>query len=252
MKNALFLSVFIFFLTGCVIKNDNIAIEKRIIINDSGRELISGLNEPVVDYILFKDGEEYCTESDSQLLINVGTYGINLNLVSGSEYRFTEFTIKADGEIKYILDVDSTANSDGFNISIDGVFSITPKVFLKKVTGVIFDTLDYESLSVEIITDESSFLDPVSLTFKVSSNIPDATFQVFKYTIYWVTGPELIQNDIFDMDTGDVYNPLEEGDEDPWGSGKFKIVTTNSSGETVFVVGFSDEWSKKHIHLILD
>lgn len=251
MKNLLILSIWLFSITGCVMKSETITIKKSIIINDAGRELISGLNEPMVDYILFKDGEEFKVEVDYPLLINDGTYVINLNLVSGSEYKFTEFTIKADGEILYVLDVDSTANSDGFNISIDGVFSVTPKVFLKKVTGIIFDNLEYESLSVEITTDESSFLDPVSLTFKVSSNVPDATFQIFKYTIYWVTGPELNQNDIYDMDTGAIFNPLIEGDEDPWGSGKFKIVTTNSTGETVFVVGFSDEWSKKHIHLVL-
>ena len=251
MKNILFLSVLLFFITGCVMESEDMSIKKRIIINDSGRKLISGLNDPKVDYILFKDGDKFKVEVDYPLIINEGTYVINLNLVSGSEYKFTEFTIKADGKIVYMLDVDSTVNSDGFKISIDGIFSVTPKVFLKKVTGVIFDSLDYESLSVEIITDESSFLDPVSLTFKVSSNIPDATFKIFKYTIYWVKGPELNQNDIYDMDTGYIFNPLKEGDEDPWGSGKFKIVTTNSKGETVFVVGFSDEWSKKHIHLIL-
>ncbi len=95
-------------------------------------------------------------------------------------------------------------------------------------------------------------MDPVSLTFQVSSNITDAVFKIYKYTIYWVSGPIINQNQTFDMDTGKLFDPMVEGDEDPWGSGKFKIETTNSLGETVFVVGFSEEWDKKHIHLILD
>lgn len=252
MKNILYISVIVSLITGCTIKNDVIKVEKNLIINDSTRELISGLNNPVVDYVLNKDGEEYLSKTDELLTAVDGTYVITFDLYSGSDYKFTEFTIKSNDSIEYILDIDSLSNNEGFNISIDGVFSVTPKVYLKKVTGIVFDTLNYETLSVEIITDQSSYLDPVPLTFKISSNIPDATFHIYKYTIYWVTGPELNQNEIFDMDTGLLFDPLEDGDEDPWGSGKFKIVTTNSIGESVFVVGFCDEWSTKHIHLELE
>ena len=62
----------------------------------------------------------------------------------------------------------------------------------------------------------------------------------------------MVQNEIYDMDTGNIFDPLIEGDDDPWGSGKFKIVTQNSLGNDVFITGFSEEWSQKHIHLILD
>lgn len=242
----------IIFVLSCAVNSSTEIIEQKIIINDSDRSLIDGLNEPVVDYILLKDGEEYIEKTDLLLSSENGTYVINLELISGSVYSFQEFTIKTENITEYVLDYESQDNIDGFQISVDGVFSVTPKVYLKRVTGVVFDNLEYEMLSVEISTDESSYLDPVELTFKISSNIEGATFQLYKYTIYWVTGPELNQNEIFDMDTGDIYDPLIEGDEDPWGSGKFKIVTTNSQGENVFVVGFSDEWSKKHIHLTLD
>lgn len=253
MKFNIIILILITLLFGCSMHNpsDNY-IEKEVSIININRDLISGLTSPVVDYILFKDGELYNEGQDVSLLENSGTYTLQLNLITGSNYNFTTFTIKSNNIVEYILDQDLISNNDGFTISIDGVFSVPPKVFLKKVTGVIYENVDYENLSVDVVTDESSYLDPVPLTFKVSSNIPGAVFKVYKYTIYWVSGPILNQGEIFDMDTGNIFDPLIDGDEDPWGSGKFKIETTNSIGDTVFIVGFSEEWSEKYIHLVLD
>ncbi|QEN03218.1 hypothetical protein EW093_00365 [Thiospirochaeta perfilievii] len=252
MKNRVFYTFIILIVLGCNVETRNELVDSYITISDVSRVFISGLDTPTVSYTLTKDGEEYLNAVDIPLVESGGTYAINLSLLTGAEYKFLDFTISSNNQLTYILDEGDINNSTGFSISTDGVFSSTPCVYLNRVTDIVFEGLEYETFSVEISTDETSVLDPVDLTFQVSSNIPDATFKIYKYTIYWVSGPTLAQNDIFDMDTGNLFNPLEVGDDEAWGSGKFKIETTNSSGEMVFVVGFTEEWSKKHIHLILD
>ncbi len=245
------ISIVIIFITlSCSLNNEKI-LNQRVYLKNETRTLINSLNTPTVSLKLLKDGEIYSTLSNVQLTEDLGGYYIDLDLLSGGKYTFSEFSLYSDGKLAYILDVDAVANSEGFTLSLDGVLSVTPKVYLKKVTGIVYSNLEYQTLSVDIQLDESSVMEPVNLTFQVSSNIPDATFHIYKYTIYWVSGPILEQNQTFDMDTGDIYDPLEEGDDDPWGSDKFKIVTTDSQGNEVFVVGFAAEWSKKHIHLTL-
>lgn len=253
MFRVVILVLMSFLLLGCKMEsNKNETVEQKVLLNESTREVISGLESPVVDYTLLKDGEDYADVLDIPLVESGGTYAISLTLVSGSSYVFSKFTIKTATNTEYILDAGVEGNTTGFSISVDGVLSTPPKIYLKRVTGIIFESLEYDTLSVDVITDESSFLEPVSLTFKVSSNVPNAVFHVYKYTRYWISGPTLEQNQIYDMDTGNIFDPMVEGDEDPWGNGKFKIVTTNTTGETVFVVGLTEEWSKKHVHLVLN
>lgn len=251
MKKQLIYLILVVSFSGCMIQTEKEIVQKKILINDQDRASISGLINPVVDYTLLKDGEEYLCETGVTLTESDGSYSLDFNLLTGSSYSFSLFNISSERGLEYILDSDISGNSDGFTISVDGVFSVTPKVYLKKVSDIAFDPMEYENLSVEITTDESSFLEPVELTFKVSSNIPDATFKIYKYSIYWVSGPTLNQGEIFDMDTGLKFDPLVEGDGEAWGNDKFKIETTNSNGDTIFIVGFSSEWSKKHIYLEL-
>lgn len=218
---------------------------------DIDRSLISGLSSPKVDYTLEKDAADYLDVTDYVLEEIDGYYVLSLNLLSGADYRFTLFTITTDAGVEFILDSDSTGNTDGFNISTNGVLSVTPTIYLKKVSGVEYEQIDYENIDITVVLDEASQLEPAELTFRVSSNIVDATFEIFKYSIYWKSGGILQQNEIFDMDTGVVFDPLEEGDNESWGTGKFKIVTTDSQGESVSVVGISEDWSRKHIFLNL-
>lgn len=237
---------------GCSLNNLNNSKEQLILIRDTERALISGLTTPLVDFVINRDDEEYINVENYPLIINNGTYAISISLLSGAKYQFESFTIKDGDEINYILDKNSTINIEGFSISTDGVLSTTPKVILLKVVGIVFDPLEYEVISLDIPSEEILTIDPPELTFKISSNVPNATFTIYKYTIYWVNSGVFEQNSIFDMDTGNMFNPLIDGDGESWGSGKFKIETKNSYGEVVFLEGLSDDWSKKHIHLVLN
>lgn len=248
--------IYMFFLLivllSCQVSHDKPMFENSIELINIDRTVISGLTDPRINFTLLKDDEDFLTVTDGVLDSSGTGYSFSLNLLSGANYRFSDFTITEGSEIVYILDTDSQVTIDGFSISTDGVFSTTPTVTLKRVYGMEYDALDYSMLSVDVITDESMLIDTPELTFKVSSNVPGATFTIYKYTIYWVTGPILEQNEIFDMDTGEKYDPLEEGDNDPWGSGKYKIETVDSSGNSVFVIGLADEWSMKSIYLNLE
>lgn len=243
---------FIVFALSCQVSTKSPNYESDIEIINLDRSIITGLSDPKMSYTLLKDDEEYITVTEEALISNEESYSFTLNLLSGANYRFSEFIIFSGDDVYYILDEESITTQEGFTISIDGIFSTTPTVSLKKVFGMEYESLDYAVFSVDIVTDETELIDSPELTFTVSSNIPEASFLIYKYTIYWVTGPTLNHHEIFDMDTGEIFDPLEEGDDDPWGSGKYKIVTTNSSGESVFVIGFAEEWNKKHIYLNLD
>lgn len=244
--------LFVVLLLSCQVSNENLSFENSVKLINIDRSVISGLTDPRIHFTLLKDEEDFLIVSDGELQSSAEGYSFSLNLLSGALYRFSEFTITEGSESVYILDTDSQITVDGFSISPDGVFSTTPTVSLKRVYGMVYDELDYSMLSVDIVTDESMLIETPELTFKVSSNVPGATFTIYKYTIYWVTGPTLEQNEIFDMDTGEKYDPLEEGDNDPWGSGKYKIETVDSSGNSVFIIGLAEEWSKKSIYLTLD
>lgn len=251
MYRILVICMIIVFLS-CQVSNDISPFENSVELINLDRAVISGLSDPKITFSLLKDEEDFLSVTDGELTSSVSGYSFSLNLLSGAHYRFNEFSIMDGTEIIYILDTDSQITIDGFSISTDGVFSTTPTVSLKRVYGMDYESLDYSMLSVDIITDETMLIDTPELTFKVSSNVPGATFTIYKYTIYWVTGPTLEQNEIFDMDTGEKYDPLEEGDNDPWGSGKYKIETVDNSGDSVFVVGLAEEWSMKSVHLTLD
>lgn len=251
MQRYLFLLLIIPFM-ACQVTHEEEGMEKSVDLINIDRAIISGLTDPKIHYTMLKDEEDYITVTDEVLDSSGAGYSFTLNLLSGATYRFSDFTITEGSEIIYILDTESQVTMDGFSISTDGVFSTTPTVTLKRVYGMVYDPLDYSTTSVDIITDESMLIDTPELTFKVSSNVVGATFTIYKYTIYWVTGPTLNQNEIFDMDTGEIYNPLEEGDNDPWGSGKYKIETVDSLGNTVFVIGLAEEWNMKNIYLNLD
>lgn len=252
MKYLLILLV-VFFSVSCDFesKNDNSVVTSKIRLVDADRSIISGLNSLSIDYILEKDNGDYATITDFILNEDGGSYNLSLDLLSGATYVFTLFKISTDNGLEYILDDDSTLNAQGFTISADGLITPSPKLYLKKVSGVEYDLLDYENIDISIELDESSQLGPTELTFRVSSNVVDATFEIFKYSVYWRSGGILIQNDIFDMDTGQIFDPLEDGDNVSWGTGKFKIVTTDSLGVSVSIVGISEDWSMKHIRLNL-
>lgn len=251
MKYLIIIIVQILILLSCSIDNNNKIIKTKIDVFNINRSGINELSNPLVDLTLTKDSEDFFTVSNFPLTVVDDSYALTIDLLSGSNYIFEEFNIYSEGELIYILDKEYQLNIEGFRISPDGVYSNEPKVYLKNVTDIEYDEMTYESFSVDILTDNFSTMEPEDLTFEISSNIENATFTIYKYTIYWVTGPTLENNNIFDMDTGELYDPLDYGDGEVWGNGKFKIVTTNDAGEIVFVVGFSEEWNKKHIHLIL-
>lgn len=237
------ITVLTLFLLSCSM-NQQEEISSRVLIRDSYRGVVTGLTSPTVDYVLQKDNEEDHRVSDFPLEDRGGYYSIDLTLLNQGTYRFSEFNIKDGGEVIYIVDKEHQLYIDGFTATGE------VKIYLISVINPDFDDLDISQEDVSITFNESGSIGYVDLTFKVSSNVPDASFEVYMYSIYWKLGDTLLSNQIFDMDTGSRLNILDEGDGVPWGKGMFKIVTTNMAGDSVYLTGNSDDWNKKHIKLI--
>ncbi len=235
---------------GCIVTGDPGVVVEKLIIKDSNRELINSLDNPLLSYVLKKDGAVVEEKIDIPLILTGDYYSIELSLMTGANYEFSSFTIKCNGVITFILDTEST-NPSSFSVDINGLFSKEPTVYLKKVDNPVFDSIEYSGITKIISIDQTSTIGRVPLTFKVSSNIDNAEFKIYMYSVYWRLGATLPQNGIFDMDTGKAFNPLSQGEGDPWGTGSFKIETTDSNGDIVSITGTADLWNEKHIVLNL-
>lgn len=247
-----YLSILIFLLFNCSLEDkDDEYVNKSILLKGNSRTVIKELTDSVIDFILEKDGDVYMDISDFPLNDKGGYYSVDLKLLTSSGYRFTKFNIRRTDKIIYILDEINENNVNGFNIKNIDEQSNKISVYLKKVDSIKFDQLNIEEKPLEIVLDNSSTLGYVDLTFKVSSNIPNAEFNVSMFSVYWKLGATLSQNGVFDMDTGKEFDPLNKGDEKPWGKGFFRVETTNLKGDVVSVTGTSTEWNNKHIHLKL-
>lgn len=242
--------VLLLIVSSCSLKNSKDEyITNDLIIRDNNRQVIEDLEEPKVSYILEKDDEEYLDISDFPLTKKDDLYIINLKLLTNSTYKFTKFNITSNGKIIYILDSDSN-NNIGFRVNNDGMKSQV-NVYLKRVDNLDFDDVLVNEKEADINFNESSTIGYVDLTFKVSSNVENAQFKIYMYSVYWKLGATLNNNGVFDMDTGKEYSPIDDGDNEAWGVGNFKIETVNSQGEEVTIVGTTEEWNKKHIVLTL-
>lgn len=241
MKIITILTVLIMF--SCSIKGEK-EISSRILIKDSGRGVISGITTPTVDYKLEKDGEEFYSITDYPLVDKGGYYTIDITLINQGTYKFTEFNIKDNGEIIYIVDESHQNYINGFSPSAE------VNLYLLSVLDQDFDPITITEEDLSITLNESGSIGYIDQTFKVSSNVPNATFSIYMYSIYWKLGATLQSGEIFDMDTCSKFNITDEGDGVPWGKGSVKIVTTNLLGEEVFITGESVDWDKKHIQLI--
>ncbi len=120
MKNKILVIIVAILLFSCVVDKKDEVINQELIISDTNRAAITGLTSPTVSYILEKDGGDYLEEIDIELIESDGNYVMNFDLIAGADYIFTEFTIKAEDVIEYILDPDVEDNSTGFNLSLDG------------------------------------------------------------------------------------------------------------------------------------
>lgn len=249
MKRVYLLFIAVIF--SCQIEDSSSYINREISLEGS-RSIITDLVNPSVDYLLEKDGEEYLNKTDVALINKDSVYTLSFDLLTGANYKFKSFTIKDNSKIQYVLDENSVENINGFSIPVTATISESIKIYLIKVQDVVYEPLEYTNIEVNVLTDQSGKLEPRENTFKVSSNLQNATFKVYMYSIYWKLGAELNEGDVFDMDLGAKFDPLKEGDGVPWGKGSFKIETTNSKGEVVSVVGLAADWSKKNIHLKLE
>lgn len=247
-----YLIILVFSLFNCSLQDKDVSyVNKSIIIKESSRSVITELSNSVIDFILKKDGDVYLDVSNYPLVDKGGYFSIDLKLLTSSKYNFTKFNIKSGDKVSHILDENYQENTTGFSVTSVGENINKISVYLKQVDSLDFDPLNIEEKSIEIVLDQSSTIGHVDLTFKISSNVPNAKFNVSMYSVYWKLGATIDQNGIFDMDTGKEFNPLEKGDEKAWGKGNFKVETTNLKGDTIFIKGTSVEWNKKHIHLNL-